>query len=111
MRSLNKYQEKAWGTTLPLPSGEYGKDSAITYCVLKLNGEAGEVAEKWGKAMRDATPVDEQLLALELGDILWYVAVMAKHLDFTLQDIAEMNIQKLASRKQRDKLGGSGDER
>jgi NTP pyrophosphatase (non-canonical NTP hydrolase) len=94
-----------------------GKDSfgGLIYCTLKLNGEAGEVAEKIGKIMRDKagvfTPEDTRLLMLELGDVLWYVAMLASELDYPLHIVAERNLEKLAGRKARGTLQGNGDER
>lgn len=85
------------------------------YCALKLNGEAGEVADKVGKVLRDnqADFSDEKKLeiAIELGDNLWYIAALAKELGFTMLQIAGMNIEKLNQRKQAGTLGGSGDKR
>lgn len=87
----------------------------IIYPALKLSGEAGEVAEKVGKVLRDNRGVfsDEKKaeLALEVSDCLWYCAAIAADLGYTLEGIAKMNIAKLSSRKERGVLGGSGDNR
>lgn len=106
---LNEYQERAEETAI------YNPDLEILYPTLGLSGEAGEVADKVKKVMRDkdgffddATRLD---IAKEIGDVLWYCAVLARDLDFTLEQIAAMNIEKLASRKARGVLSGSGDNR
>lgn len=108
MNDLDDYQNKALETAI-YP----GKQSfaGLVYTVLKLNGEAGEVAEKVGKIIRDDKFIVKEplLLILELGDVLWYIAACANELGFTLSDVAKNNIEKLSSRKARDKLSGSGD--
>lgn len=85
------------------------------YPALKLAGEAGEVAEKVGKIIRDKGGVifeaDRQALKKELGDVLWYIAALARELDFSLEDVAQANLDKLAGRVQRGTLQGSGDDR
>lgn len=81
------------------------------YPALALNGEAGEFAEKVKKAWRDNTPLDRTAAALELGDVLWYVDAAAKDMGFTLEDVAQMNINKIQSRRARGVLHGSGDNR
>jgi NTP pyrophosphatase (non-canonical NTP hydrolase) len=92
-----------------------GTFQGLAYCALKLNGEAGEVAEKIGKAWRDegGTISDERRMALilELGDVLWYLANIAEELETTLELCAERNLAKLASRRARGTLSGSGDNR
>ena len=108
--NLNEYQAKSAATAV-YPGGW----SAIFYCTLGLCGESGEVAEKVKKVLRDegnffsATTRDS--IKLELGDVLWYLAQLATELGLTLEEVAEANLQKLQSRQQRGKLGGSGDGR
>jgi len=85
------------------------------YPTLGLVGEAGEVAEKAKKIIRDGdgtlTPENREKMAMELSDVCWYVAVLAYELDYTLEEIMQMNIDKLASRQARGVLTGSGDNR
>ncbi len=91
------------------------KDNNFIYPTLGLSGEAGEVAEKVKKILRDegGKISDEKRLEIkkELGDVLWYVAQISTELDLSLDDIAKSNIKKLFSRKERGKIGGSGDNR
>ena len=83
--------------------------------VLGLVGEAGEAADKIKKIIRDkggyASDEDRQAIAKELGDVLWYLANVARYLNIPLSEIAEGNIDKLSSRKKRNKLHGEGDDR
>lgn len=85
------------------------------HLVLGLVGEAGEVAEKIKKLVRDKNgdlaQLDRDDMAAELGDVLWYTAVLANFLDLSLSDIAQRNVDKLADRQRRAVLGGSGDNR
>lgn len=91
----------------------------FVYPTLGLTGEAGEVADKIKKHLRDDkidTPAKlslEQKMALskELGDVLWYVSQLATECGLSLNDIAAENVLKLESRQERGKLGGSGDNR
>jgi NTP pyrophosphatase (non-canonical NTP hydrolase) len=89
--------------------------SNLTYPALGLCGEAGECAEKVKKAIRDDGGVlsDERraALAAELGDVLWYVAQLATEARLDLDEIAEDNLAKLLSRRERGVLQGSGDAR
>ena len=89
--------------------------SNLIYPTLGLAGEAGEVAEKVKKLIRDRNGlVDDSFkhdLALELGDVLWYVAQLATELGITLEDVGQLNLQKLNSRSQRGTLNGEGDHR
>jgi NTP pyrophosphatase (non-canonical NTP hydrolase) len=85
------------------------------YPTLGLCGEAGEVADKVKKVLRDQDGVfsddTRQALMLELGDVLWYVAQLSSELGFELNAVAEANLSKLASRAARNVIGGSGDHR
>jgi len=109
--NIDDYQKRALTTVIT--SGDTFKDSL--HWVLGINGEAGEVAEKVKKIIRDKngkmTKQDKQELAKEIGDVLWYLAVFAHDLGFSLDDIAQQNLDKLKSRKARGVLGGDGDNR
>lgn len=87
----------------------------IVYPTLGLTGEAGEVAEKVKKIIRDhggvMTDDTRAAIAGELGDVLWYVAQIATELGLSLDDVARGNVEKLSSRARRGVIGGSGDNR
>lgn len=91
----------------------------LTYPLLGLVGEAGEVAEKVKKHIRDdaisrpsqMTDAQKTEMAKELGDVLWYLAQLSTEIGWTLEDVAKTNIEKTHSRKARGKIGGSGDNR
>jgi NTP pyrophosphatase (non-canonical NTP hydrolase) len=104
------YQARAVGFAVYPDRG-----SNVSYPALGLCGEAGEVAEKVKKVIRDSGGIvsDEarEALKLELGDVLWYVSQLAEELRLDLGDIAEANIAKLTSRRERNALQGSGDNR
>lgn len=89
--------------------------AALTYLALGLNGEAGEVADKIKKVIRDDNSILTgevfQDLVKEIGDVLWYVARLADELGFDLSEVAQENVNKLRGRKDRGTLGGSGDNR
>lgn len=109
--TFEDYQKQALTTVLS--TGDEFKD--LLHWVLGLNGEAGEVAEKLKKIVRDKNSVvtdeDKREMAKELGDVLWYLAVFAHDLGVPLDVIAQNNLTKLKSRQQRGVLGGSGDNR
>lgn len=111
---LNEYQKKALKTASYHREGDSHYND-VSYCVHGLCGEAGEVANKIKKVHRDDGNVitEEKALsiALELGDVLWYLAVGANELGFSLEEIAQMNYDKLRSRQKRGKIGGDGDNR
>jgi NTP pyrophosphatase (non-canonical NTP hydrolase) len=107
---ISDYQRSSRATAVYPDAGDN-----LTYPALGLCGEAGEVAEKVKKAIRDDGGVltDERraALAAELGDVLWYVAQLATEADLDLGAIAEDNLSKLVSRRERGVLQGSGDSR
>jgi NTP pyrophosphatase (non-canonical NTP hydrolase) len=107
---FDKYQMKACTTAI------YSQKDSILYPVLGLTNEAGEVAGKVKKVLRDNEgnfddPKVKNAIADELGDVLWYLAVTARDVGFNLSTIAKRNIDKLQSRKERGVLQGSGDNR
>lgn len=91
------------------------KDNNFIYPVLGLAGEAGEVAEKIKKVLRDdngvITDQKREDVKKELGDVLWYIAQVATELNMSLEDVASHNIEKLSSRKEKGQLHGDGDNR
>lgn len=106
--TLNEYQKGALETAV------YPEQYRVIYPALGLAGEAGEVADKVKKILRGDSELTEErrkAIALEIGDVLWYCATLAIDLGYDLEDIGKMNYEKLQSRKQRGKIGGSGDER
>ena len=111
---FDRYQQKTEEFVLPDLKREM-KAKYMEYLVLGLNGEAGEVAEKYKKILRDYQGVitlsDKWAIVKELGDVLWYVAQIARTLGVDLSLVAKLNIEKLESRKERNMLHGDGDER
>jgi len=111
--TLTDYQ-KATDATAAYPGAGTGSTEAVVYCALGL-GEAGEVQGKVKKILRDDHGVitEEKRLEIykELGDVLWYVARLAKELGFPLNNVAEANLLKLEDRKSRGVITGSGDDR
>lgn len=85
-------------------------NARLSYVALGLTGEAGEVAEKIKKVMRDGTYVPEDITR-ELGDVLYYITQMASLLGVELEEVAHQNMLKLRVRKEQGKIGGSGDYR
>ncbi len=108
--TFEDYQAKARTTAIYPNIG-----SNHLYPTLGLVSEAGEVAGKIKKIMRDDGGVlsDEKRenLVGELGDVLWYAAQLATELGISLEDVAAKNLEKLLSRKERGTLQGSGDNR
>jgi NTP pyrophosphatase (non-canonical NTP hydrolase) len=106
---LDMYQQVAKTTAI------YPREQAIIYPTLGLTGEAGEVANKVKKIIRDGSnSKDEKLVSeikAEIGDCLWYIAVLADDFDIKLSDIASANLEKLANRKKKGTIHGSGDTR
>ena len=106
---LDMYQKVAITTAI------YPREQAIIYPTLGLTGEAGEVANKVKKIIRDGSnSKDEKLVSeikAEIGDCLWYIAVLADDFNIKLSDIASANLEKLAIRKKNNTIHGSGDNR
>jgi NTP pyrophosphatase (non-canonical NTP hydrolase) len=109
--TFDEYQKSALKTVLS--TGDELQD--LMHWVLGVNGEAGEIAEKLKKIIRDKNGKlndnDKAELAKEIGDVLWYLAVFADHLGLSFDKVASDNIQKLADRQKRNVLKGSGDNR
>lgn len=107
--SLNDYQTQAASTAI------YSDSYAVNYPILGLAGEAGEVANKYKKVLRDHNgQLSDEIrlkLADEVGDCLWYIAAIARDLGVSLQDIAKNNLDKLKARAAANTLKGSGDNR
>lgn len=107
---MNDYQQAALRT-----AARRDKPNELFHLLLGLVGETGEIAEKAKKIVRDKdsdfSNWDIEDLKKELGDTLWYLAVLADYFDIPLEDVAKLNIAKLADRQQRAALGGSGDNR
>tara|TARA_Y100001968_G_scaffold97957_1_gene87911 strand:+ start:124 stop:453 length:330 start_codon:yes stop_codon:yes gene_type:complete len=107
---LNHYQRESRKTALY-------PDVGINpiYPTLGLVGEAGEVADKVKKILRDNRGVfdkdSKEAIKFELGDVLWYVSQLSSELGYELEDVANSNLQKLKSRQIRGKIQGSGDKR
>lgn len=108
--NFEEYQEKSRKTALYPNVGEN-----FVYPTLGLSGEAGEVAEKIKKVIRDKDGIidDEtrENIKKELGDVLWYVSQISSELGLSLDEVADFNIKKLYDRMERGKIGGNGDNR
>ncbi len=96
-------------------TARYPRNEALTYPALGLAGEAGEFADHAKKVIRDdggeVTAGRREAMAKELGDVLWYVAQLASELGLELDEIAQINLDKLLSRQRRGVLSGEGDDR
>lgn len=108
---FDDYQKQALTTAIS-STNEFND---LLHWVLGVNGEAGEIAEKVKKIIRDkggkVSAADKQELADEVGDVLWYLAVFSHHLGISFDKVAQANLDKLQSRKARGVIGGSGDNR
>jgi NTP pyrophosphatase (non-canonical NTP hydrolase) len=87
-------------------SSAKGVSGEIPYCALALAGEAGELANVVKKWIRDGGTLDAEAVALELGDVLWYVTALALALGYSLEDIADANVEKLKVRRAAGKATG-----
>ena len=102
---LNEFQAHCQRTAV------YPTKDAVTYCALGLVSEAGEVAGKLKKLFRGDYGVAEARpsIAQELGDVFWYVAMLAKELDITLDALGQLVLDKLEKRMEAGTIKGSGD--
>lgn len=107
---FNNYQTQSQETAIYPDKG-----NNFVYPALGLVGEAGEVADKVKKIIRDdegeITTEKKEELRKELGDVLWYIAQTASEFDLDLEEIAQANLDKLKSRLEREQISGSGDNR
>ncbi len=107
---LNDYQRESRKTALYPQVG-----SNAIYPTLGLVGEAGEVADKVKKILRDNHGLfddeSKEAIKFELGDVLWYISQLSSELGYELEEVAKANLNKLDSRKTRGKIQGNGDNR
>ncbi len=109
--TFDEYQEKALTTAI------FNKDPLMdkTIWAMGISGEAGEVLEKWKKivAYKDGVISDDDKAEIkkELGDVVWYIALMAHSLGLSFDEVMKLNVEKLASRKARGVQKGAGDNR
>ena len=107
---LKTYQERASKTAI------FPNEKAMEYLALGMTSEAGEVAGKVKKLIRDGadkeglekTKLD---IAFEIGDVMWYCSMLAKEIGTNLETICSVNIAKLEGRQKRNALSGEGDHR
>ena len=105
---LNEYQGHALETAV------YPIEAKVIYPILGLAGESGEVADKYKKIIRGDKVLDSatrDALVGEVGDVLWYIAVLSADLGYTLEEVAQINVRKLSSRQERGVIKGDGDTR
>jgi NTP pyrophosphatase (non-canonical NTP hydrolase) len=102
--NFKEYQGKAVSFAI------YPATHKVLYPTLGLCGESGEVAEKVKKQVRDGV-FNRHEVAKELGDVLWYLANICNDIGYSLEEVADLNITKLSSRKERDAIKGNGDNR
>jgi len=109
MLTVNEYGERAMITAM------YGEGNKVGYPILGLVGEAGEIANKYKKVLRDDGGIlsEEKRKALidELGDVLWYCAALARDLETNLEEVCRINLSKLGARLAKGTIKGSGDNR
>ena len=108
--TATEYQNKAAETAI------FPKQKALEYLTLGLVGESGEIANKAKKLLRDGADREEfhaklNAIGHEIGDVMWYCAMLAKEVYMNLGRIMEDNLDKLADRKARNRLQGDGDNR
>ncbi len=102
--NFKSYQDMAAETAV------YKHEHQVIYPALGLAAEAGEVANKVKKILRDGK-FDRNAIADEVGDCLWYIAALCRDLNVSMSDLAAANLKKLQDRKERGVLSGNGDKR
>jgi NTP pyrophosphatase (non-canonical NTP hydrolase) len=109
--TFDDYQKQALTTA----GNDYEPLMEKTIWAMGIAGEAGEIIEKWKKIVAyqsgKITDEDRQALAKELGDVVWYIAVLAHSLGLSFDDVMQQNLAKLADRQRRNVIAGAGDER
>ena len=109
--NFDEYQQRCKISAV-YPENGTGLLEAITYCSLGLAGEAGEVANKVKKLMRDEDTIALRMKIMqEIGDVLWYAAMLADEMGVSLNNIADTNLKILADRMVMGKIKGEGDDR
>lgn len=107
--TINEYQKAAMSTAI------YPKDNDIAYLALAVCGEAGELADKVKKVIRDHngeySPEKKRAIIEEAGDCLWYIANLSAALGYSLTEVCRINIDKIESRRLRGTIHGEGDNR
>lgn len=121
-KTLNGYQRWTNTTALFLPAIDKalaGEDARLAALLLYLsntiNEEAGEIAGKTKRLVRDhGGKMNDEVaedMALELGDLIYYISQYAQAIGYDLQEVVDMNVTKLEARKERGQIKGSGDKR
>jgi NTP pyrophosphatase (non-canonical NTP hydrolase) len=112
--AFDEYKASTRKTAL-YPGHSQGSEAALTYAMLGLAGEAGELCNTYKKVLRDddgiITPGRLEKIKNELGDVLWYIARVADELSLSLDDVARQNLAKLMQRKAAGTIHGDGDNR
>ena len=103
--TMGTYQQQAAKTAI------YPLDKADQYLIAGLAGEVGELASIFAKHWRGDGDLNHDHAKAELGDVLWFIAILAGELGYSLSEVAEGNLNKLADRAVRGKLKGNGDDR
>jgi len=109
--NLDEYQEKAKKTDLHTKV----EANELDYYLLGLTSEAGEVAGRMKRVYRDQkgkiSLVEKERIKKDLGDVLWYLSAICDRFDFSLEEIAELNLKKLSNRLENDTLHGENPDR
>lgn len=107
--NANEYQKKTMETAI-YPQAGSGSAIELYYLTMGITSEAGEIAGKIKKLIRDGS-YDTVAIMHEVGDVLWYAARLCDALGFEIEDVMQVNYSKLTKRKENNALQGSGDNR